>query len=309
MPLPVSRIRDIGLVQVQPDKIEKILAPVPGNRPTVLKKLLVRPGQYVEKGQTLAEFSSLDLQMKYPKLRRNYALPTPSSWPSMRNPRRLDPDEQQRLRMRGRRQGGENELHPCAPIRWPTCKREMEIKSPLSGIVMSPPKADEVGKLFEKGATFCSVGDPSIALDFARCNEDYRILEDDVRRARKLGQELDITIRIKGRGNQTWKGRITELPESDAKDVPAQLTTKYGGPLAVKQSQNPNVHAPQSQVFLVYVDLLDPDDAICPGTMAYVKIHCHWRTGAWWIWRTFSSAFDLGADWRSVLPSFMRSKD
>ena len=99
------------------------------------------------------------------------------------------------------------------------------------------------------------------------------------------------------------------MPESEAKDVPIQLTTKYGGGIATKPSQNQNVHAPQAQTFLIYVDLLDPDDAICPGTMAYVKVHCRWRTTAWWAWRTFSSAFDIGADWRMVLPSFMRSKD
>jgi hypothetical protein len=28
--------------------------------------------------------------------------------------------------------------------------------------------------------------------------------------------------------------------------------------------------------------------------MAQVKIHCRWRSGAWWAWRTISSTFDLG---------------
>ena len=41
------------------------------------------------------------------------------------------------------------------------------------------------------------------------------------------------------------------------------------------------------------VDFLQPDASICPGTMAQVKVHCRWRTCAWWLWRTVASTFDL----------------
>ena len=36
------------------------------------------------------------------------------------------------------------------------------------------------------------------------------------------------------------------------------------------------------------------DHPIRPGTMAQVKIHCRWRTCAWWLWWTINSTFDLG---------------
>jgi hypothetical protein len=51
---------------------------------------------------------------------------------------------------------------------------------------------------------------------------------------------------------------------------------------------------PQSQQYLVTVNLQDADPAVCPGTLAQVKIHCRWRTAAWWVWRAISSTFDLG---------------
>ena len=35
-------------------------------------------------------------------------------------------------------------------------------------------------------------------------------------------------------------------------------------------------------------------DGVWPGTLGQVKIHCRWRTAAWWLWRTISSALDLG---------------
>ena len=43
-----------------------------------------------------------------------------------------------------------------------------------------------------------------------------------------------------------------------------------------------------------YARLGEADRAVCPGTLAQVKIHCKWRSCAWWVWHKISSAFDLG---------------
>jgi putative peptide zinc metalloprotease protein len=92
---------------------------------------------------------------------------------------------------------------------------------------------------------------------------------------------------------RTFKGRLTELPTSEAKNVPVQLTYKGGGTLATRPGSNPNVHEPQSQVYLVVMDLLDADDSIQPGQLPTAKIHCRWRSGAWWTWRAINLAIDL----------------
>ena len=92
---------------------------------------------------------------------------------------------------------------------------------------------------------------------------------------------------------ETVPGRVVRLPESDAKTIPLPLSNKGGGPLPVKQTANPNEISPQTQQYLVTVELPQPDDAIVPGTLVRAKIHCKWQTGAWWVWHTISSAFDL----------------
>ena len=51
---------------------------------------------------------------------------------------------------------------------------------------------------------------------------------------------------------------------------------------------------PQSQVYLVGIEINDPDGAICPGVLGQVKVHCEYRSCAWWIWRALSATFDLG---------------
>jgi hypothetical protein len=64
--------------------------------------------------------------------------------------------------------------------------------------------------------------------------------------------------------------------------------------VAVRQGTSNNKLKPLTQQYLVSVEFKDPDRALAPGTMAKVKIHCRYRTCAWWTWRWLSSTFDLG---------------
>jgi len=123
--------------------------------------------------------------------------------------------------------------------------------------------------------------------------DDYELIRDNLKKLTR-GEVLPVTIRVYGRDSRTWTGRVAYLPESRAEFVPAALTNKAGGPLATKPSDNPNKFVPQNQVFLVGIDFEDPDVAICPGTMAQVKVHNEYRTCAWWVWRTLNATFDLG---------------
>ena len=49
-----------------------------------------------------------------------------------------------------------------------------------------------------------------------------------------------------------------------------------------------------AQVYLVEVELEDPDATVRPGALVDVKIHCKWRSGAWWVKRKLSEALDIG---------------
>src|SRR5207247_9842475 len=97
---------------------------------------------------------------------------------------------------------------------------------------------------------------------------DYRLLKEGREEVQRKGKDLDIDLRVQGLGAKTWKGRIAQMPESEAKEVPLALTIKAGGPVPVKPSTQPNVYVPQNQQYLVGIDILNPDASICPGTMA-----------------------------------------
>ena len=106
--------------------------------------------------------------------------------------------------------------------------------------------------------------------------------------------DLPVTIRIHGRDSRTWQGRILHLPEKEADKIPLALSSRGGGPVAVKGGVKSNTLVPQTQQFLVEVEIIDPDSAIVPGVMAQVKIHCRKETCARWLWRSVNNLFDLG---------------
>ena len=60
VPMPVTRIRERGLVQVQPNAIAQVNIDVPG----ILKAIKVKEGQFVRKGKVLAEFTSMEVEEK-----------------------------------------------------------------------------------------------------------------------------------------------------------------------------------------------------------------------------------------------------
>ncbi len=112
--------------------------------------------------------------------------------------------------------------------------------------------------------------------------------------------DLETTVRIHGRDTKTWKGRILSLPEQEASRIPAALTNKAGGPVAAKATQpTPKAGSqeeglvPQTQHYMVYVEILNPDDAIIPGNMAQVKVRCRSETCLHWLWRTLHDTFDV----------------
>jgi putative peptide zinc metalloprotease protein len=289
VPLPVSRIRSTALVKLPAESVEMVTVPVSG----ILESLKVRDGQWVEEGQVLAEFSSLELEGE---------LDEAKSQKEMRDVRKQaglvqadsTPDPLKRAEVLADVTNARHEMkaYDQKIELYRKMLRRLVLRAPRSGVVMSPPHVDEVGKLWEKDQSvpFCTIGDPSrLQALMPVPPADQRLLKDDW----GDNPDLPVTIRVQGRAEELWRGRVAQLQEAEAKEVPVQLTSKAGGPLAEKPSQNPNVHVPQAQQFLVVIDFVNPDDRICPGTLCQVKIHCRWRSCAWWVWRAISSTFDL----------------
>ena len=101
VPLPVGRIRELGVVQVQPKESTKVVVQIPKDFPVILNKLYVRDGQTVLKGQPLAEFTSLELDNQSTEAKTQHDIYDKQYMFFSRSPQAsLEPDERARLNNR-----------------------------------------------------------------------------------------------------------------------------------------------------------------------------------------------------------------
>jgi putative peptide zinc metalloprotease protein len=170
-----------------------------------------------------------------------------------------------------------------------------ELRAPRDGVVLAAPQPDEIGKLFDRGYTetepIFSIGDPlKVQVRVPVNPPDYRLLKEDLTDLK----ELNVSILVKGRSDHEFTGRLKTLPAQNSETVPVQLTQRGGGSLAIKPGGDPKVFVPLAQVYVVDIDVTNPDRAVLLGQIAVVKIHTKWRSGAWWVGRALANSLDIG---------------
>ena len=292
VPMPVSRIREHGMVQGQPTEIAQVTVEVPG----MLKELLVKEGQIVKKGKELARFSSLELEKQRDEaLSQKEIKEVTVRALNEKISKELDPALVVSMReQRTKAQSEYNQAKSTLELLKQQAQ-QLTLRAPRDGVVMGLPAIDEIGKHWDKDqSTFCSIGDKTKLRALVPINTgDYNLLQENYIDKEAKKKPLEATIRVQGHDSRLWQGRISTLPQSDCKNLPKDLSTKWGGTFAVKPTSTQQELVPQSQVFLVGIDFIDPDETIAIGSAAQVKIHNEHRSCAWWIWRTINNSFDL----------------
>ncbi|VTR98614.1 m50 family : Multidrug resistance efflux pump OS=Singulisphaera acidiphila (strain ATCC BAA-1392 / DSM 18658 / VKM B-2454 / MOB10) GN=Sinac_6853 PE=4 SV=1: Peptidase_M50 [Gemmata massiliana] len=297
LPLPVSRVHETGLVAVDPDALDAVMLTEPARLESLAD---VSSGQQVRRGQLLGTFKSdsLEIELKKAKAVSNEQWRTvdlmTSSAAGARKTGNDAADKQYAAEAKKARAKAETADDDVSRLLMRKSRLD-ELKAPRDGMLVSAPKRDDIGKLYDKGYTDAppvfAVGDPGrLVLKVPVSPLHFRVLKDDLA-ARK---ELNVSIYVKGRSDRTFQGKLRKLPEQNAATVPLALTQRGGGSLAVKPSEDPNVLIPLAQVYLVEVEMTDPDAAVDPGQLATVKVHARWRSGAWWVARALSNSLDIG---------------
>lgn len=296
LPLPVSRVHETGLVGVDPDALEGVMLPEPA-RMVALGD--VGAGHKVRQNQSLALFKSELLEIELAKAQatkaEQYAVAAQLNTSATKARGLGDTSAEMRFLSEYKQARAKAETAETAVAQLLARQAALrEMRAPRDGILVTAPKREDIGKLFDKGYSetqpVFAVGDPSrMVVKVPVTPPDFRTLRDDL-----ASGPLEVSIYAKGRADRQFKGLLQRLPGQNAASVPLALSQRGGGPLAVKPNEDPNVLVPLAQVYLVEVDLLDPDVAIDPGQLAVVKIHAKWRSGAWWVKRALSNAMDLG---------------
>jgi putative peptide zinc metalloprotease protein len=377
VPVPVSRVRGVGLVQSHPDAFETVFVRHSG----ILERLKVRDGQYVNKGDELAEFTDRELEAQLDAARTEVdngkkRLDDLERQKTLTN----DPNERGKIEVEMSKVRSDRDKAATTVLSLTQIKRrDLLLVAPRSGVVSGAPRIDDVGKFYdekETAAPFCTIHErarlrvclPLETHEFNHLREDLERQSSAARDARKLldrkvsvkyertplaevfkdlkskakgltlaidpelgesevktleglevtfqaeqqkvllvldrvlalrglgyiiqsdeadkrdgwllvrpGREriypegprpfaaLPVTVRVQGRDSHTWEGRLSQLPESEAADVPVALSNRAGGPVAVKTGATKSGKLiPQTQHYLIYIDILDPG-AIAPS--------------------------------------------
>jgi putative peptide zinc metalloprotease protein len=297
LPLPVSRVHETGLVAVDPDALVGVTLSEPGTL-EVLNDF--GAGHRVRQGQSLALFKSAPLEVELARAQAakaeqwSVAAQLNSSAVKARGMGDTAAEQRFALEYKKARTKAETADFEVEQLLGRQA-RLREVKAPRDGMLITAPKRDEVGKLFDKGYTetqpLFAVGDPArMIVKVPVTPPDFRVLRDDM----AVRGELDASIYVKGRCDHVFSGKVRKLPAQNAATVPMPLTQRGGGSLAIKPNEDPNVLVPLAQVYLVEVEITDTDVAVDTGQLAKVKIHSKWRSGAWWVWRALNNAMDLG---------------
>jgi multidrug efflux pump subunit AcrA (membrane-fusion protein) len=294
LPLPLGRIRQVGLLEVRPDAVAPVFVTVPG----VLHKLHVREGQHVEAGDLLAELGSLELENQRAAARTEQEM-LEVRHQALRELLTVLHDSEERGRMENdvARMAGDATRAARQVELLDEMHQRLQLRAPRAGIVLGLPRIDEVGKFWEKGiqTPFCRVGDGNqlwalVPLEPA----DYRLLKEDLEETQRGHRPLEVKVRGRGRQDGGWGGAVVQLPEDAGTEVPLALTQKAGGPLLARPGSSPQNGVPQTQQYLVGIAVQAPAGAAWPGGLAQVVIRGRWHSVAWWLWRGLNTTFDLG---------------
>jgi putative peptide zinc metalloprotease protein len=294
VPLPISRVMDSGLVSLDPAHA----TPLGPQEQAVLVRVAVAEGDLVRSGQLLAEFNSKMETDKLEKLiaEREMASARASNLrtnavtikdPSGELRKEAERAEIQAKGLDSEVEAQQNRLNKV---------RTLTVPDSVNGYAMGVPRSTDLGKLYDRNfhesRPVLTIGDPSkLIVKLPVSSLNYRLLQEDL----PANGELEASVYITGRTDHPYRGRVRLLPQADSKQLPPQLTQRGGGPIAVKQSGDDGKETtPVAQVYLVDVELIDPDSSVRPGTLVHVKVYCKWRSGGWWVKRKLAEALDIG---------------
>ena len=293
VPLPVSKVRETGLVKVNADHTTAVGLADPGH----LVSLNVKDGQAVRKGDLLARFDSRELreQMAEAAAKRDEQRAAYDANVAAEAGASAQYRDQFRVEANTARgqMSAYGEQYDLLDKR---LRALTEVHAPRDGVVMGLPKAAETGKLFgqynQQERPVCQVGDPlTLIVQLPASSTDYLLLSEDL----AVRGVLEADVYVAGRTDRLYRGVVRRVPDADAKQVPIALTQRANGPLAVKSSgENGQEITPVAKTYLVEVEIQDPDASMVSGAQVMVKVHCRWRTAAWWTWRKLSEALSIG---------------
>lgn len=294
IPLPASVYCPLVVDQREADSV---YIEVPGT----LVSLDVKAGQYVKKGEQLAQLRNVDMDLEIAQKSGELKSYNVEIAVLLRQDKKDERLYDHLARLRAARNTSQEQLAQLKKD-----YKRLTIVSPRDGYVIPPPPNDgrtapgvlaqwsgtpldpeNVGALLMPGdqGLFCRIGDRSkleARLVIDQSDIEFVIINQEVNML--LEQNMDNGIEI--------IGAITDRPEEKLKVCPRQLSNANGGPIPTKMSQD-GMAGPINASYQATVPIDDTDNLLRPGLIGTAKIKTRNRTLASRLWRYLSATFSF----------------
>jgi putative peptide zinc metalloprotease protein len=301
LPLPINRVLESAVVQIQEGHVYQVSVHDPGGQ---LVQQFVHDGDEVKPKQKLAEFRNLKQMARTESLEKEVQFLRVQRQMIQAQMKWLPKDPTVETNYKDELANTDRKLRTAEEnlkIEQQLLKDLSSVEADRGGVVMSSPRQNDMFKFWDKteAGPFCKIGERAHMRVMVPVGPpQYREIKENLERLRQMkpAEEayLEASILLPNRSDHIYEGRVTIVPDRHEENVPVALTSRGGGPIATRPSQNPEVNEPIAQTYLIQVEILDPDGTILPGSQAKVKIFLRWRSAAWWVGQKIASALEWG---------------
>jgi putative peptide zinc metalloprotease protein len=260
----------------------------------------VKPGQTVKKGQQLALLQNRDLELKIVELsgkaklyRRQLENLRMEPFSDRRAASEISAIEEALKSTEDMLRNRENE------------QKRLRLVAPIDGVVLPPsftPSREDpdlqlgawsgtpldpenIGAFLQEQVLFCQIGDPKKL-------KAVMVIDQGDRNMVEVGQNVDIKI-DELPYKKAIRSEITDIAESELKECPKRLSSKYGGEVSTKTDEKTGAEKPQSTSYQANAPIEDEDGLMRLGLRGTGRIYTRWVSVGERFWRFLSHTFNF----------------
>jgi putative peptide zinc metalloprotease protein len=165
----------------------------------------------------------------------------------------------------------------------------LELRSHRAGVVMQPPKPEELGKFMQVdpgSPPFCQIGDPSKL-------EAWLVI--DQGEIDLVHEDQDVKLKFYSHALRTFDGTVAEIPNVDVDKLPPELSSMAGGEVPTKEDPRTGQQKPIHTLYYAVVPLQNDGGLFQPGLRGVAKIRADKLTLGMRFWRWVKHTFHFEA--------------
>lgn len=254
---------------LQPKDATSMFVQTPG----LLSELHIKDGQLVEPGQLLAILDNPDLKMKFQSRQREY-----DQYQQMERSYRTMSRDAQAEQARLRSQAIYRDLDR---LRDELSKLDLRVPVDVRGAAFSPPKRNEMGKVFKSGDLFCQIGDPATLEAYIVVPQSEIGLIQEKQRFLENPTDVLIWVKLYGHVGDILTTKMSRISKDEITELPPALSNKSGGEVQTTTDEETKREMPSFRSYAVLADIPNPEGTLTPGVRGIARFNVGYKS-LWW---------------------------